>query len=150
MPRAWGLAAALALAGTSVAGCYASYRVPSGRPVPGQPVRLWLGEGGSASVVASVGPRASILDGDVLARSDSAVTLALRSVTRRGGSEETFPGDSLTVSLAAIDSATVRRFDRRRSFLLGAGVVAGAWLLRAFADEAGFTRTSVGKPGGTQ
>ncbi|MHB1071870.1 MAG: hypothetical protein ACYC3Q_03500 [Gemmatimonadaceae bacterium] len=142
--------AAHGLAATLLAGCYTTRRVSPEHASPAQPVRLWVGMGGAAALVPAVGPGVSQMEGEVLSRDDSMVTLRLQRLTRRDGGEETFAGDPVSIRLSAIDSAFTRRLDRRRSLLLGGGVVAGAWLVRALADQSGFIRTSIGKPGGSQ
>ena len=133
-----------------LAGCYTYRTVPTAGLGAQQEVTVWVNEQGSTALTPVIGPRAHALEGVVASRSDSTVTVALNTVTRRDGSEQTMARDLVTVPVTGIDSASLRRFDRKRTILMASGVVVGAVLIRFVAEEAGFTRSSGGKPAGTQ
>lgn len=131
-------------------GCYTYGPVQARAVAPRQDVTVWVNEAGMAAITPVIGPRAAELQGIVTARSDSSLTLALRSVTRRGGMEETMANDLVTVGLGSMDSVRLRRFDRTRTLLMAGGVVVGAILVRVVSNESGFERATGGKAGGAQ
>ena len=140
-------AAAASLA--AAAGCFNYVQVPSADARLGTEVRVALAERGVADLTRFVGPRASTLDGRLVARSDTALTLAVTAITRTTGVEETWPGDQVVVPATAVASVQTRRVSRSRTGLLIAGVIALAAVVgAAFAAVEDVNRGGTRPPGG--
>ena len=127
-------ACALCLAAAGATGCFGYQSLPANTP-PGLDVRVSLDPTAVASLEGALGPRASLLEGRLVGRTDSTVTVAVRAVTRIGGDEERWSGDPVAVPLRAVERVERRRFDVFRTALAAGGVVAAAVLAGRLAGE---------------
>jgi hypothetical protein len=135
----------------ATAGCFNYARVPASDVRTGAEVRVELAESGAAELARLVGPRASALDGRLVSRSDTALTLSVSSITRTSGVDETWPGEEVIVPSSAVALVQTRRLARGRTALLMAGIVAlGVAVAAAFSNaediNAGGSRPSGGNP----
>ena len=130
-------AAWLALA----AGCYRYAPLPvlGAAPLaPGTEVRLHLTAEGSARVASALGAPAAVLAGRA-ERADRDSVSVLVGETGAAGADVTtrWLGERVTLPLSAVARGERRALDRRRSFLVGAGIAlataAGYAALRAVA-----------------
>ena len=143
------LASTLAAAGLGLnAGCYAYTPVTAPRSAAGTEVRVTLAEQGAAEIARFVGPRAASLEGRVVAGSDSALTLAVTTITRTNGVEETWPGDEVVIPRSAVAVAQTRRFARARTLLLTGAIVAAGVLIGAALKAGEDINRGPGRPGG--
>lgn len=124
-------------------GCYTYRNTAVGDASLMAPVRVELTEAGSQSITGQVGPRGSMLEGIVSARSDSAVVFGVTGLTRLNGVEETWHGEHVTVPTSAVYRIQLRKFSVLNTGLLMAGIIAGSLLLKTAADAGNV----VGKPG---
>ena len=154
-------AAAVLLSAGAVAvadGCYHYGPVAAGRDAVGGAVRVALVDAptrtaASDEVARQVGPQAALLDGRLMERSDSGLTLRVETVTRRNGGEEPWrEGALVLVPTGAVQGVQTRRLDRTRTVLVVAGAVVGAVLLGAAFGSTGSDvgRSGRGTPGGQQ
>jgi hypothetical protein len=145
--------AALACLGATVLqlalqACYSSVAAPLTGPAPSGDVTLVLSPEGSARLVSALGPRAASLDGRVVSRTDSSLTVVVTGVARTTGTREDWPADQVVVPVSAVQTLSVRRLSVGRSVAFAAvGAVA------AFLIGRGFTGTQGGgttKGGGSE
>ena len=143
------LASTLAAAGLGLnAGCYAYTPVTPPRSTPGTEVRVTLAEQGAAEIARFVGPRAASLEGRVVSGSDSALTLAVTTITRTNGVEETWPGDQVVIPRSAVALAQTRRVARARTLMLTAAIVAAGVLIGAALKAGEDINRGPTRPGG--
>jgi hypothetical protein len=117
-------AGVLALAALTT-GCHSWEPVAAGALPPGT-VRVTLAPG--ASTAATLGPNAAALDGRLVARTDSSVTLAVSEVARASGAEERWTGDAVTLPLSAVLRVERQRLARGRTAAVVVGSVLGIYL----------------------
>lgn len=113
----------------ALGGCYRF--VPAGPvdPVPGARVRLHLTQAGTTQLSGYLGPRIALVDGAVIAMTDSAYLVAITGVTTETGEEQFWESERATLSRAAVARVERRQLDRVRTALAAAslaGTVAGA------------------------
>lgn len=113
-----------------IAGCYVY--APAAHPIAqGDNVRLFLNDRGRAELAALVGPSVRSLTGDVVAATDSQLTLSVReSASIRGVSSE-WNGERVTIGTSLVDSARTHRISALRTVAAGVGGVAFVALVRA-------------------
>jgi hypothetical protein len=142
-------AAALSAAALGLnAGCYSYAPVATAEAPPGKEIRVTLSEQGAAELARFLGPRAASLEGRVVTRSDSGVTLSVTTITRANGVEETWPGDQVAIPRAAVAAAQARRVARTRSLLLTAAIIAGGILVGAAIRTGEDVNRGPTRPGG--
>ena len=125
--------ASIALLGLVASGCYTAISVDTGAVRPGARVYVDLTESGTTDLARYLGPNIREVYGDVSARSDSAIVVSLRSVTDRRAIETLWAGERVPVPRVAIAELRERRLSKQKSWLFGAGFVAGLFLTgRAF------------------
>lgn len=137
------------LACVFAAGCYVSTTTLPGAIAPGQSVHLELNDAGAAALTPVLGPRALALDGRVVARSDTALDLAVTDITRIGGGEETWHGATVSVPRSALGRTQTRRFSAvQTALIVGAGIVALVGAARALkgSDDLGSGTRGGGQP----
>ncbi len=111
------------------------------------PLRVELTEEGSQEITGQVGPRGSMLEGVLTAKSDSALTFGVIALTRTNGVEETWHGEQVTVPNSSVSRIQLRKFSPLNTGLLFAGIVAGAFLVKTAADAGNVIRNGGGQPG---
>jgi len=111
---------------------------------PGDVTAVELSESGAVTLAPDLGPRASRLDGRVVASGDSALTLAVNTIVRRSLEPESWSGTVVRVPTTAAAQWRVRRFDAPRSALATAGILAAMVTTRLVAREAGLGRGGTG------
>ena len=114
----------------AIAGCYVY--APSARPIsPGDDVRLFLNDRGRAELTAVVGPSVRSLTGQIVAATDSQLTISVReSASIRGVSSE-WNGEHVTVGTVLVDSARARRISPVRTAAAAVGGVAFVAVVRS-------------------
>ncbi len=146
------LASTLAAAALGLnAGCYTYNTFPVAESPPGGEVKVTLSEQGAAELTRFLGPRAMALEGHVVTRSDSAVTLSVTTITRTSGVEETWPGDQVVIPRSAVAVAQSRKLSFVRSALVTAGIIAAGIAIGAgIASGADVNTGGPRPPGGGQ
>ena len=131
-------------------GCYTYRNTAVGDAAIMAPVRVELTEGGSQEITRQVGPRGSMLEGIVTAKSDSALTFGVSALTRTNGVEETWHGERVTVPTSAVSRMQLRKFSALNTGLFIAGLVTSALLVKTMADAGNVVRRPGGPPGPAQ
>jgi hypothetical protein len=141
----------LSLVPLLLAGCYRYAGVPvGGVPPAGGAVRVTLADSARTALAPQIGVAGAVLQGEVAAAPDTAgwLALAVTQVTRTNGVDEFWRGERVRVPVAALTRMEVRRFDRRRTALLAAGLAGGVALVRALGGS-GASFSGGGSPPGT-
>jgi hypothetical protein len=129
-----------------LSGCYTYRNTAVGDAALMAPVRVELTEDGSQEIAKQVGPRGSILEGIVAARSDSSIIFGVTALTRFNGVEETWHGERVTVPTSFVSRMQLRKFSKLNTGLFVAGIVAGAMLVKTAADAGNVIRIPGGPP----
>lgn len=113
-----------------VAGCYvyAPARHPTG---PGDKVRLFLNDRGRAELTALVGPSVRSLTGEIVAATDSQLTLSVRESASIRGVLSEWNGEQVAVRTALVDSLRAHRISPLRTAAAAVGGVAFVALVRS-------------------
>lgn len=110
---------ALAVLPLTNAACY-SYLPLDTSPQPGTEVRLELNDRGRAALADSIGPTAHRIEGTLRSASDSVYGLDVRSVEYYTGQVQRWSGEELRIPVGFVSQSRERRFDGKRSLLVGA------------------------------
>lgn len=127
-------------------GCYTYRNTAVGDAAIMTPVRVELTEEGSQEITKQVGPRGTMFEGVLTAKSDSALVFDVTALTRINGVEETWHGEHVTVPRSSVSRVQVRRFSAFNTGLFIAGLVAGGLLVKTAADAGNVIRTPGGPP----
>jgi hypothetical protein len=125
-------------------GCYTYRSTAVGDAALMSPVRVELTEEGSQEITKQVGPRGTMLEGIVTAKSDSAFIFGVTALTRTNGVEETWHGEHVTVAMSGVSRIQLRKFSALNTGLFIAGLVTGGLLVKTVSDPGNV----LGKPGG--
>ena len=114
------------------------------------PVRVELTEQGSQEITSQVGPRSTMLEGVVAAKSDSSLVFEVASLTRMNGVEETWHGEHVTLPTFAVSKMQRRKFSALNTGFFVAGLVAAGFLVKTVSDPGNVGRNQGGEPGTRQ
>jgi len=128
-------------------GCYTYRNTAVSDAALMTPVRVELTDDGSQELTRQVGPRGSMIEGVVTAKSDSALVFNVTALTRMNGVEETWHGEHVTVPTSGVSRIQRRKFSPLNTGLFVAGLVAGAFLVKTVADPGNVVRNPGGPPG---
>jgi hypothetical protein len=123
------LAAVSCLGAATLQGCYASVATPPSGPTPNGDVEVRLTPEGAGTLVSSLGPRAATLEGRLIDRTDTTLTMVVSRVARTTGTQEDWPSDRVTVPVGAVRSVIVRRLSVGRSVAFAAVGAAALFLV---------------------
>jgi len=146
MPRAVAKAGVVSLLAL-LSGCYTYRNTAVGEAALMAPVRVELTEEGSQEITKQVGPRGSMLEGVLTAKSESALVFGVTALTRTNGVEETWRGEQVTVPRSSVSRIQLRKFSKFNTSLFIAGLVAGGLLVKTAADAANVLRGPGGPSG---
>ena len=127
--------------------CYTYQNTAVGNAALMTPVRVELTDEGSQEITKQVGPRGTMLEGAVVARSDSALVFEVSSLTRMNGVEETWHGEHVTVPTLAVSRMERRKFSALNTGLFLAGLVTAGFLVKTVSDPGNVGRNPGGQPG---
>ena len=133
-----------ALCALLLCGCYTYRNTAVGDAVIMAPVRVELTDEGSQEITKQVGPRGSVLEGVLAAKSDSALVFDVTALTRMNGVEETWHGERVTIPASVVSRMQLRKFSALNTGLFIAGIVAAGLLVRTVADPGNV----ISRPGG--
>jgi hypothetical protein len=128
-------------------GCYTYSNTAVTDAAMMSPLRVELTAEGSQEITGQVGPRGSMLEGFLTAKSDSALTFGVTALTRTNGVEETWHGEHVTVPTASVSRIQLRKFSALNTGLLFAGIVVGGFLVKTTADAGNIIRNGGGGSG---
>lgn len=112
--------ALLALAGSTLGGCYRYRPAEALHAQPGEQVRLQLTRAGAEAVASRLGPETAVVEGRVRADSGDGIQMTVLQTTRWGdGGLIRWTGESVTIPRTAIARTEQRTLDRGRSVVAG-------------------------------
>jgi hypothetical protein len=124
-------------------GCYDVNMVRPDATLAGQVLQVELSPEGTSRLAPIVGREAARLDGVLLKANDSALTLAVRNLVRRDGTDERWSGEQ--VRIPAIDVRIAKRESLSRVRTLAVAALGlGAVALAALAVQGGNSSTTTG------
>jgi hypothetical protein len=109
-------------------GCYVAAPIAGARPAVGSRVAIDLTDSGTTVMASQLGPGQVRLVGNIVGATDSALVLAVRTVTNRRGIEETWTGEQVTVPSAVIATMGEQRVSVGRSVGLALAIAVAAAL----------------------
>jgi hypothetical protein len=140
--------AAVMLVSATLTGCY--HYTPIGEVIAeaGHDVRLHVTDRASVDLATHIGPQVEMVEGQLLAVTDSGYTVRMSATISRRNIETAWAGERVTFSRDAITRIDRKSFDRGRSFVVGGGAVAGVVLAGvAFNALGGNNGSRGGRPG---
>ena len=118
--------AILVLFAFTLAGCYRSVPIAQPTIAPQTRVKLELTDRGSLELGPRIGNIIASVEGTVVESNDSTLTLALTLATDRRGIEATWRGEVVQFPRDYVARVSERKISKSRSWLLAAGIAAGA------------------------
>lgn len=127
--RSYSRLAATGLLVVAAAGCYRLTPIDGASPAAGMEVRVSLTDEGSVRLAPLIGPRIAAVEGSVIAGTDTAIVLAVRSVVGQGGRTMNWSQERLAIPRSAVSSIRTRKLDRKRTWFAAGLTVVGALAL---------------------
>jgi hypothetical protein len=150
-PRAHRLLPYLVLSLVALQGCATFERLPVGEVPAGREVRVELTSAGALRLGGSIGARARYLLGRAEGSSPDGLLLAVSTIVRDDGNEESLNGTPVTVPNQEIADVESRRIDRPRTTTALVALLAGAFVVnRAVSGGTAGGRGGGGGGGGQQ
>ena len=134
---------ALSLALFLAAACTVYSPVTGVDVAAGKAVRVNLSDVGAARLAPTIGQRARRLQGTLRSTTDSTIVMALETVSRESGINDSYGGSDITLARRDVQSVEEVRTSVPRSLLTTGALVAGAFLVAKGAGQ-----SSSGNPGG--
>lgn len=120
------------------AACESYSSIPQAAIPAGANVRLYLTDPGASAAAPYLGDGVSVIDGAVTHVDPANVALTVTNITRRSDLTELGEGRNVSIPIAGIASAQVRRLSAPRSLATAAAFVAGSILVaRAIGGSGG-------------
>ena len=113
-------------------GCYTYSPVETGAKTVAEVVRVELTDEGTVAITPSMGTSVQVLEGPMLAKSESALQMDVRLVRRRGESlMKEWPSYHVTIPTTNIRSVEVKAIDARKTgvAVFGGAAIAAATIL---------------------
>lgn len=125
------------LALVAATACYRYTPLDSPSSAVGQSVRVDLTDRGSIDLAPLIGPTIIKLDGTIALVRDTAFSLSVTNAVARNGIETPWKGERVDLPRSAVSRLQRRALDKRRSWLVAAGGVAGTVALGITFDLLG-------------
>jgi hypothetical protein len=128
------------------AGCFESQPVTTGvAPEVGARVEVSLNDAGRAALGPAIGSSVDRIDGTMLERDSTGMTLAVKHIVGLSGSVQVWSDELVRVEHAQVLTLALRRFSPMRTAALGAAGVGGIGLMIATGiSPFGLGNTDVG------
>jgi hypothetical protein len=130
-------------AGVAFSGCYTQRPLTAPIPAPGSDVVALLTDSGTVVMGTQLGPGVTEVEGVVADADANSWRLLMTRVDQRGGTSTLWNREPVTFPRSALTQVSVRRLDRKRSWLM-AGLIATT----AFVAARSFGAFSFGGEGG--
>jgi hypothetical protein len=139
----------LPFASLLLCGCYVAVPMSTTTPPAGTRLQVQLTDAGSSSLAQYLGPNVVSVDGRLMARSDSSLTLSVTDVGMRSGDQQFWKGEQVSIPQVTIATVQQKKLSWWRSGLIGGLLVAGALSINAASGgSAGAPRS--GPPPGSK
>ena len=137
--------AIMMLTAWSLLGCYSYIPVNSSLPTTGS-VRVILNDEGAASLRKTLGNDVRQIDGSVAGSKSDSLVIAVEKTFTSSGERFISSGDTVAISRASSERIDIRRISRKRSLLLGLGVIAVVILALAGINGSNGSASGDGQP----
>jgi len=114
------------VAALALAACYRYVPLAAPTPEPGARLEVQLTDAGSAALAASVGPRVTAIEGQLLGVHPDTLELAVVAVRFYDGQENYWKGERVVVPRGAIAAMRQRRLSTPRTVLFAGAIVVAA------------------------
>jgi hypothetical protein len=119
----------------------------TGTPVPSGDARLTLSDHGSSVSYGAIGSGVRQVEGNIESVADTSIAIAVTSVVRQNGFEETWPGATVSIPRRDVTKIEAKRVSVPRTFVAVGGLVAGSIALSGAISNGEGTSTGLKKPG---
>jgi len=106
-------------------GCQHYIDLGAGAPVPGGDARLTLSDHGTAVSYGAIGSGVRQMEGKIQSVDDTAIAIAVTSVIRQLGYDETWPGATVSVPRRDVTRIESRQLSMSRTLATLGGFIAG-------------------------
>lgn len=110
--------------------CYESIPISLGNVAPGMKLRVSLTDAGGDSLARYLGPGVERVDGKLIQKSDSTVSLSVSEISMRSGQDQYWKGEAVVLPRYSVATVQQRRIAKTRSILLGGALIAALSTLR--------------------
>jgi hypothetical protein len=131
-----------------VCGCQRYVELGNSPAVTRGDVRLTVSDETASVQYGAIGSNVRQVEGKIISASDSAITLAVTSVQRRTGFEESWNGESVSIPRTSIVLVEGRELSFSRTLATVGAVVAGGLAARGAIGGGEGSGSAVRKPGG--
>jgi len=133
----WRVMAALWMAGMASAACYRYVPIPTGAPAPNEEVRVRITDDAAARLSKDIGVFSTSIEGQYAVQPHDSVSVAVPIDREYRGVTVGTTTQTLYLGRSEVLAVQRRQFDRRRTVLLSAGIVAGFAALAASIVQIG-------------
>jgi hypothetical protein len=116
-------------------------------PVPGGTARLTLSDHGGSVPYGAIGSSVRQVEGKIESVGDTSIAIAVTSVVRQTGFEETWPGATVSIARGDVTKIEAKRVSVPRTFVTVGGLIAGTIAVSGAISNGEGTSTSLKKPG---
>lgn len=129
---------------STMTGCFTAKPVV-GEPLPaGTEVLVKVTDAGRFNLAAQLGPGVDVVEGRLISRDASAVTVAAASVTLLGGGHQVWSGERIRIGADQVALLSKKQFSRGRTAIVTAAVL-GVVVVVAKGSLSGLLQGSDGK-----
>lgn len=128
-------------------GCQHYIDVGAAAPVPSGTARLTLSDHGSSISYGAIGSSVRQLEGKIESVGDTSIAIAVTSVVRQSGFEETWPGATVSILRSDVTKIEAKRLSVPRTFVAVGGILAGSLAVSGAISNGEGTSVSLKKPG---
>lgn len=130
---------------STTTGCFTAKPVV-GEPLPaGTEVLVKVTDAGRANLVAMLGPGVDVVEGRLVSRDSSAITVAASSVSLLNGAHQVWSGERIRIGADQVALLSKRQFSKGRTAIVTAAVL-GVVVVVAKGSLSGILQGSEGKP----
>jgi hypothetical protein len=127
-------------------GCYVNTPLVTTVPEPGTRLHVQLTDDGAQSLARYLGPNVAYIDGRLIQRQDSGMTLSVNSTTARTGEQQSWKGENVQIPKSAVATVEQKKVSKWRTALVAGVVVAGVAVISGVSG--GSSGSSHGGGGG--
>ena len=107
-------------------GCQHYIDLGSGAPVPGGDARLTLSDHGASVAYGAIGSGVRQMEGRIQSVDDTAIAIAVTSVTRQLGFDETWPGATVSIPRRDVTRIEAKQLSVSRTLATVGGFIVGS------------------------
>lgn len=128
-------------------GCQHYIDLGAAAPVPSGSARLTLSDRGGSVSYGAIGSGVRQVEGRIESVADTAIAIAVTSVVRESGFEETWPGATVSIPRRDVTKIEAKRLSVPRTFAAVGGIIAGSLAVSGAISNGEGTSSGLKKPG---